>query len=122
MGQALHARRMGKKRVIAETGAGQHGVATAMVGAVPGLPVVGYMGALHIPPQSLDVVWARPLGGPGDPLKQGSQPPKAAINQRPRGWGGHGRTSFKTPTAKCLTRTASPQASTIPASARSYLR
>src|SRR2546428_458009 len=63
MGQALLARRMGKKRVIAETGAGQHGVATAMVGAVLGLPVEGYMGAVDIQRQSLNVVRRRLLGG-----------------------------------------------------------
>src|SRR2546427_5653072 len=57
MGQALLARRMGKKRVIAETGEGQHGVATARVGADPGLPPQGYMGALYIPRQYLNGVW-----------------------------------------------------------------
>src|SRR2546426_1062911 len=65
MGQALLARRMGKKRVIAETGAGQHGVATAMVGAVLGLPVEVYMGAVDIQRQSLNVFRMKLLGAMG---------------------------------------------------------
>ena len=55
VGQALLARRMGKKRIIAETGAGQHGVATATVGAKFGIPVDVYMGALDVERQALNV-------------------------------------------------------------------
>src|SRR5438128_1873142 len=86
MGQALLARRMGKKRVIAETGAGQHGVATAMVGAVLGLPVEVYMGAVDIQRQSLNVFRMRLLGATVHRVEQGSQTLKDAINEALRDW------------------------------------
>ena len=81
MGQALLARRMGKKRMIAETGAGQHGVAAAMVGAVLGLPVEVYMGAVDIQRQSLNVFRMRLLGAIVHRVEQGSQTLKDAINE-----------------------------------------
>src|SRR2546428_9736836 len=86
MGQALLARRMGKKRVIAETGAGQHGVAAAMVGAVLGLPVEVYMGAVDIQRQSLNVFRMRLLGAIVHRVEQGSQTLKDAINEALRDW------------------------------------
>ncbi len=86
MGQALLARRMGKKRMIAETGAGQHGVAAAMVGAVLGLPVEVYMGAVDIQRQSLNVFRMRLLGAIVHRVEQGSQTLKDAINEALRDW------------------------------------
>src|SRR2546425_1703017 len=86
IGQALLACRMGKKRVIAETGAGQHGVATAMVGAVLGLPVEVYMGAVDIQRQSLNVFRMRLLGATVHRVEQGSQTLKDAINEALRDW------------------------------------
>jgi len=86
MGQALLARRMGKKRVIAETGAGQHGVATAMVGAVLGLPVEVYMGAADMQRQSLNVFRMRLLGATVHRVEQGSRTLKDAINEALRDW------------------------------------
>ncbi len=86
MGQALLARRMGKKRVIAETGAGQHGVATAMVGAVLGLPVEVYMGAVDIQRQALNVFRMRLLGATVHRVEQGTQTLKDAINEALRDW------------------------------------
>src|SRR5438128_11767391 len=73
MGQALLARRMGKKRLIAETGAGQHGVATAMVGAVLGLPVEVYMGSVDMKRQSLNVFRMRLLGATVHEVAEGTQ-------------------------------------------------
>jgi len=86
MGQALLARRMGKKRLIAETGAGQHGVATAMVGAVLGLPVEVYMGAVDIQRQALNVFRMRLLGATVHRVEQGTQTLKDAINEALRDW------------------------------------
>src|SRR5438445_13055145 len=86
IGQALLACRMGKKRVIAETGAGQHGVATAMVGAVLGLPVEVYMGAVDIQRQSLNVFRMKLLGAVVHRVEQGSQTLKAATNEALRDW------------------------------------
>src|SRR5213080_2139700 len=86
MCQALLARRMGKKRVIAETGAGQHGVATAMVGAVLGLPVEVYMGAADMQRQSLNVFRMRLLGATVHRVEQGSRTLKDAINEALRDW------------------------------------
>src|SRR5256712_6288252 len=86
MGQARRTRRMGKKRVIAETGAGQHGVATAMVGAVLGLPVEVYMGAVDIQRQSLNVFRMKLLGAMVHRVEQGSQTLKDAINEALRDW------------------------------------
>src|SRR6266849_6714042 len=86
MGQALLAKRMGKGRVIAETGAGQHGVATAMAGAVLGLPVKVYMGSVDVKRQSLNVFRMRLLGAAVHEVPQGTQTLKDAINEALRDW------------------------------------
>ncbi len=86
MGQALLAKRMGKSRVIAETGAGQHGVAAAMVGAVLGLPVEVYMGSIDMQRQSLNVFRMRLLGATVHPVEDGSKTLKDAINEAMRDW------------------------------------
>jgi tryptophan synthase beta subunit len=86
MGQVLLARRMGKARVIAETGAGQHGVATAMAGAVLGLPVEVYMGSVDMERQSLNVFRMRLLGAQVHPVADGTQTLKDAINEALRDW------------------------------------
>jgi tryptophan synthase beta chain len=86
MGQGLLAQRMGKKRLIAETGAGQHGVATAMAGAVLGLPVEVYMGAVDVQRQSLNVFRMRLMGAQVHPVQSGSKTLKDAINEAMRDW------------------------------------
>jgi tryptophan synthase beta chain len=86
MGQALLAKRMGKKRIIAETGAGQHGVATAMVGAVLGIPVEVYMGSVDVERQSLNVFRMKLLGATVHSVKSGSKTLKDAINEALRDW------------------------------------
>jgi tryptophan synthase beta chain len=86
MGQALLAKRMGKKRIIAETGAGQHGVATAMVGAVLGIPVEVYMGSLDVERQSLNVFRMKLLGATVHSVEGGSKTLKDAINEALRDW------------------------------------
>jgi tryptophan synthase beta chain len=86
MGQALLARRMGKRRIIAETGAGQHGVAAAMAGAVLGLSVEVYMGAIDVQRQSLNVFRMRLLGAKVHRVDLGSQTLKDAINEALRDW------------------------------------
>jgi tryptophan synthase beta chain len=86
VGQALLARRMGKKRLIAETGAGQHGVATATVGAKFGLPVDIYMGALDVERQALNVYIMRLLGATVHPVTGGTQTLKDATNEAFRVW------------------------------------
>ncbi|HVG64239.1 MAG TPA: pyridoxal-phosphate dependent enzyme, partial [Hyalangium sp.] len=73
IGQVLLARRMGKKRIIAETGAGQHGVATATACALFGLPCEVYMGALDVERQSLNVFRMRALGATVRPVEAGSK-------------------------------------------------
>jgi len=80
IGQALLARRMGKQRVIAETGAGQHGVATATVCALFGLPCVIYMGAEDMRRQELNVFRIRLLGAEVVPVNSGTRTLKDAIN------------------------------------------
>src|ERR1700741_5126804 len=87
LGQALLAKRMGKKRVIAETGAGQHGVATATACALMGLDCVVYMGEVDTQRQALNVARMRLLGAEVIPVKTGSRTLKDAINQALRGWG-----------------------------------
>lgn len=89
MGQALLARRMGKARIIAETGAGQHGVATAMAGAVLGIPVEVYMGSLDIQRQALNALRMRLLGARVIPVEAGSRTLKDAINEALRDWVTH---------------------------------
>ena len=86
VGQALLARRMGKKRLIAETGAGQHGVATATVGAKFGLPVDVYMGALDVERQALNVYIIKLLGATVHPVTGGTQTLKDATNEAFRVW------------------------------------
>ncbi len=86
MGQALLARRMGKARIIAETGAGQHGVAAAMAGAVLGLPVEVYMGSVDVQRQSLNAFRMRLLGARVIAVEAGSRTLKDAINEALRDW------------------------------------
>ncbi len=86
LGQVLLAVRMGKERVIAETGAGQHGVATATAAAYFGLPCVVYMGALDVRRQHLNVVRMRMLGAEVVPVEAGSATLKDAINEALRDW------------------------------------
>ena len=86
LGQALLAKRMGKTRIIAETGAGQHGVATATVGAMLGIPVEVYMGEEDIERQKLNVLRMRLLGANVIPVSSGSKTLKDAINEAIRDW------------------------------------
>lgn len=86
MGQALLAKRMGKTRIIAETGAGQHGVATAMAGAVLGVPVDIYMGALDTRRQALNVARMKLLGAQVHEVDAGSRTLKDSINEALRDW------------------------------------
>ncbi len=86
LGQGLLARRMGKTRLIAETGAGQHGVATAMAGALLGLPTTVYMGARDVARQGLNVYRMRLMGAEVVPVNSGSQTLKDAINEAMRDW------------------------------------
>ena len=86
VGQALLARRMGKKRLIAETGAGQHGVATATVGAKFGFPVDVYMGAVDVERQALNVYIMNLLGANVHPVTGGTQTLKDATNEAFRVW------------------------------------
>ncbi len=89
LGQALLARRMGKTRIIAETGAGQHGVATATACAYFGLECVVYMGAVDTERQSLNVARMRMLGADVVPVTTGSRTLKDAINEALRDWVAH---------------------------------
>jgi tryptophan synthase beta chain len=86
IGQVLLARRMGKTRVIAETGAGQHGVATATVAAMFGLRCVIYMGAVDCQRQALNVYRMKMLGAEVVPVTAGQQTLKEAINEAMRDW------------------------------------
>lgn len=86
LGQALLAQRMGKKRVIAETGAGQHGVATATACALLGLDCVIYMGAVDTERQALNVARMRLLGATVVSVSSGSKTLKDAINEAFRDW------------------------------------
>ena len=86
LGQALLAKCMGKQRIIAETGAGQHGVATAIAGAVLGLPVEVYMGEEDIRRQSLNVARMHMLGAKVIAVASGSRTLKDAINEALRDW------------------------------------
>jgi tryptophan synthase beta chain len=86
VGQALLARRMGKPRVIAETGAGQHGVATATAAALFGLRCVVYMGAEDCRRQRLNVVRMQLLGAEVVPVESGTRTLKDAINEAMRDW------------------------------------
>ncbi len=86
VGQALLARRMGKKRLIAETGAGQHGVATATVGAKFGIPVDIYMGAVDVERQALNVYIMQLLGATVHPVSGGTKTLKDATTEAFREW------------------------------------
>jgi tryptophan synthase beta chain len=86
IGQALLAKRMGKKRVIAETGAGQHGVATATACSKLGLECVVYMGAVDVERQALNVFRMKLLGATVRPVHSGSKTLKDAVNDAMRDW------------------------------------
>jgi len=86
LGQGLLAKFMGKKRLIAETGAGQHGVATATVGSLLGLSTVVYMGAVDMERQYLNVVRMKVLGAEVCEVRNGSQTLKDAISEAMRDW------------------------------------
>ncbi|MGQ3887692.1 tryptophan synthase subunit beta [Legionella sp. CNM-1927-20] len=86
VGQALLAKRMGKTRIIAETGAGQHGVATATVSAKLGLECVVYMGAEDVKRQAVNVYRMKLLGAKVIPVTAGSQTLKDALNEAMRDW------------------------------------
>ena len=88
LGQALLTRRMGKERVIAETGAGQHGVATATAAALFGLECKVFMGAVDIERQALNVFRMKLLGAEVVPVESGSATLKDAINETLRDWVG----------------------------------
>ena len=86
LGQALLTKRMGKRRVIAETGAGQHGVATATACALLGLECVVYMGEVDVERQALNVYRMKLLGATVVPVTGGSKTLKDAINEAMRDW------------------------------------
>lgn len=93
LGQVLLARRMGKTRIIAETGAGQHGVATATVAAMFGLKCVIYMGAVDCERQSLNVYRMKMLGAEVVPVHAGQKTLKEAVNEAMRDWVTHVRST-----------------------------
>jgi tryptophan synthase beta chain len=86
VGQAVLARRMGKRRLIAETGAGQHGVATATVAALFGMPCEVYMGAEDVVRQALNVERMKLLGAVVHPVESGTRTLKDAMNEALRDW------------------------------------
>jgi len=86
LGQVLLARRMGKKRIIAETGAGQHGVAAATAAALMGMSCVVYMGTLDMERQALNVARMKLLGAAVEPVDSGSCSLKDATNEAIRDW------------------------------------
>jgi tryptophan synthase beta chain len=86
VGQILMAKRLGKTRIIAETGAGQHGVATATVCALMGMPCIVYMGSVDIERQAPNVARMRMLGAEVRPATSGSQTLKDATNEAIRDW------------------------------------
>ena len=86
IGQALLAKRMGKRRIIAETGAGQHGVATATACALMGMDCIVYMGEVDIQRQSLNVFRMKLLGAEVRPVSSGSRTLKDAMNEAIRDW------------------------------------
>ncbi|MCR6700364.1 MAG: tryptophan synthase subunit beta [Dokdonella sp.] len=94
IGQALLARRMGKRRIIAETGAGQHGVATATVCARLGLDCVVYMGAVDVERQAINVYRMKLLGAEVVPVTSGSKTLKDALNEAMRDWVTHVADTF----------------------------
>jgi len=94
LGQGLLARRMGKRRIIAETGAGQHGVATATVCARMGIPCEIYMGEEDVRRQSHNVFRMRLLGARVNPVTSGSRTLKDAMNEALRDWVTNVRTTY----------------------------
>ena len=94
LGQGLLAKRMGKKRIIAETGAGQHGVATATVCALLGLECVIYMGDVDMARQELNVLRMRLLGAEVRGVSSGSKTLKDAISEAMRDWVTNVRTTY----------------------------
>ena len=86
LGQILLARRMGKKRIIAETGAGQHGVATATLCARFGLECIVYMGAVDVARQAPNVFRMEMLGAKVVPVQSGTRTLKDAMNEALRDW------------------------------------
>ena len=94
IGQALLARRMGKRRIVAETGAGQHGVATATACALLGLECVVYMGAEDMARQALNVFRMRILGARVEQVDAGSRTLKDAINEAMRDWVSNVETTY----------------------------
>jgi tryptophan synthase beta chain len=86
LGQALLAKRLGKTRIIAETGAGQHGVATAIVGALFGFKTRIYMGSVDMKRQELNVLRMRLMGAEVCPVETGSKTLKDAVNEALRDW------------------------------------
>ena len=107
VGQALLCKRMGKRRVIAETGAGQHGVATATVAARFGFECVVYMGAVDMKRQALNVSRMEFLGAKVVPVTAGQATLKEAINEAMRDWVTNVRSTHYVlgpPTARIPTR------------------
>jgi tryptophan synthase beta chain len=94
LGQGLLARRMGKRRIIAETGAGQHGVATAAVCAMLGLPCIVYMGEEDVYRQSLNVFRMKLMNAEVRPVSSGSRTLKDAINEAIRDWVTNARDTY----------------------------
>jgi len=94
LGQGLLARRMGKRRIIAETGAGQHGVATAAVCAMLGLECIVYMGEVDMARQSLNVLRMKLMGTEVRPVSSGSRTLKDAINEAIRDWVTNARDTY----------------------------
>src|SRR3977135_1719255 len=94
LGQVLLAKRMGKTRVIAETGAGQHGVATATACALFDIPCVVFMGSVDVDRQSPNVVRMKMLGAEVRPVPAGPSTPQAGLNQAMRDWVATCETSF----------------------------
>lgn len=94
LGQALLCKRMGKKRVIAETGAGQHGTATAMAAAVMGLQAEIYMGAEDIKRQRMNVFRMQLMGAQVHPVECGSRTLKDALNEAFRDWAASVETTY----------------------------
>ena len=86
IGQGLLAKKLGKKRIIAETGAGQHGVATATMAARLGLECVIYMGEIDVERQRPNVFWMEKLGAKVVPVTSGSKTLKDAINEAMKDW------------------------------------
>ena len=93
LGQALLARRMGKKRLVAETGAGQHGVASATAAALMGMECKVYMGAVDVERQALNVFHMKLLGAEVEAVQSGSRTLKDAVNEAMRDWVGSVETS-----------------------------